>query len=225
MAIILSLALSLSQPAPELASVPVPTRPAAARAWLDGEFDKRLAQAGDDPAKLWELHLWCKETSRNAASTKVLKKIVELAPDHEEARKALGHQSYDGQWFESYTALAKYKREEEKRMSEKGLVRFKDEWVPQADLPYRRMGWVKDDDGAWASPHELARRAEEAKLAAEGWQQQYLVWVPPAEFDKWKAGLWKCGDEWLTLDEANRARVREVLSDLGLLGTAAEAAA
>jgi hypothetical protein len=29
----------------------------------------------------------------------------------------------------------------------------------------------------------------------------------------------------LTLDEANRARVREVLSDLGLLGTAAEAAA
>ena len=204
MIIALSLTFSLVMPAADVAAAPAPTGPVQAQASLDAEFDRRFAQAGGSPAKLWELHLWCKETSRTAESARVLEKIVEVAPDHEEARNALGHQRYDGQWFESYTALAKYKRDEERRMTAKGLARHGDRWVPQADLPYVRMSWVKDENGGWVSPHELARRTEEAKLAAEGWQQQYLVWVSPAEFDKWREGLWKCGDEWLTLEEANR---------------------
>jgi hypothetical protein len=201
MAIILSLTLSVALPAADLAPAPAP--PAAVRTLPDEEFDKRFAEAGTSTAKLWELHLWCKETARKAESKQALEKIVDLEPDHEDARKALGHQRYDGRWFESYTALAKYKREQERRMAERGLVRHGDQWVLEADLPYVRMGWVKDDAGVWASPHVLARRAEEAKLAADGWEQQYLVWVSPAEFDQWRAGLWKCGEEWLPLEKAN----------------------
>lgn len=43
---------------------------------------------------------------------------------------------------------------------------------------------------------------DEERLAA-GWGRQDLTWIPPDELEKVEQGLWKCGDEWLTLDEAN----------------------
>ena len=95
---------------------PAPLGSRVAPASLDEEFDKRLADAGSDVEKLWQLHLWCKETSRSAESRTVLKKVIELSPDHQDARKALGHHFYDNQWFETYTALAKYKRDQEAKL-------------------------------------------------------------------------------------------------------------
>lgn len=181
------------------------TRPLA----QDGDYDAKLAAAGDDVSKLWELHLWCRENSKYKESRDVLTRIVELEPDHEEARKALGHRFYDGQWFESYSKLSAYKREEEKRMlDEKGLVRFKESWVPQADVPFLRMGWEKDEKGRWLSPREREAMAREAAYVEEGWQQQDLTWVHPDDFDKWREGLWKCGDEWLTVEKANEYHSR-----------------
>ncbi len=202
--------LILTLPAMASASAPAvvfPSTPTSeARMRLDEEFDKRLADAGTDVDKLWQLHLWCKETSRSAESRTVLKKVIEVSPDHPEARKALGHHFYDNKWFETYTALAKYKRDEEGKMKEKGLARYKDEWISIADVPYKRMGWVKDSEGAWRSPHEIEARAQEAKYTADGWQlrAEDSVWVSPDEFEKWKAGLWKCEDKWVTTEEANQ---------------------
>jgi hypothetical protein len=112
-----------------------PLEPATVATAQDAEYDTKLAEAGDDVAKLWELHLWCKETSRNSESRATLKKLLENDAEHEEAHKALGHHNYDGQWFETYTSLAKYKRAEEASMKEKGLARYKDEWVKIDDLP------------------------------------------------------------------------------------------
>ena len=194
--------LSLAAPAPApLASTPV----SLVRQDAADEYATRLEEAGDDPDKLWDLHKWCKEQGKIMQARECLKKIVELAPDHQEARKALGHHFYDDQWFESYYALSEYKRAEEKRMlDEKGLVRFKDEWVPVEDEPYLRLGMVKDDNGEWVTKRELERREREAKYLAEGWKQQTdLVWVSPEDQGKWEEGLWKCGDQWLTMEQAN----------------------
>ncbi len=47
------------------------------------------------------------------------------------------------------------------------------------------------------SPEEAAQRL------ADGWRRQDLVWIPPDEVAQLEAGLWKCGDEWLTLERAN----------------------
>ena len=78
---------------------------------------------------------------------------------------------------------------------------FWDEWVPEADLPYLRMGWVKlEEDGEWVSQAKLDREKDIAEKEAGGWKQQPdLVWLSPEEQPKhFDEGLWKCGEEWLT---------------------------
>jgi len=167
------------------------------------EFEAKMSEAGDDVAKLWELHLWCRENSKYSESRQVLKKIVELDSEHQEARKALGHHYYDNQWFETYTALAKHKRTEEAEMEAKGLARFGDGWAPIADIPFLRMQWEKDDSGTWVNPHKKARSEERAKLEEEGWKLQDMTWISPDEQTKIEEGLFKCGDQWLALAEAN----------------------
>jgi len=167
------------------------------------DYEKRLAAAGRDVDALWALSEWCKENGLDDERKAVLGKIIEVDPEHERAHKALRHHHYDGKWFTSYAAMSKYRRELSKEMAAKGLGRFGDEWVPLADIPFLKMGWVKDDDGRWTSERKLEARVREAKYAAEGWQQQDLTWIPPDEFDKWRAGLLKCGDEWLSMEDAN----------------------
>src|SRR5262245_56019748 len=107
----------------------------------DAEADAQITAAGTDVAKLLELAKSFSSGGKDDAAKKTYKKIVEIDPNHAEARKALRHHSYDGKWFESYAELSKYRREETAKMKDKGLVRFKDEWIPEGDLPYRNMGW------------------------------------------------------------------------------------
>ena len=184
---------------------PIPSAPALLSRQGADVFESKLAEAGEDVDKLWELQKWCKEQGRNSDARKILKKIVSIDGSDESAHKALGHHFYDGKWFTSRTELSVYRRKEEKRMrEEKGLIRMGDEWVPIAEAPFRRMGWVKDEEsGRYMSPGRLARKAEEAKLKAEGYQQQDLNWISPDDFDKWRQGLYKCGDKWLTPEEAD----------------------
>lgn len=169
-------------------------------------YEERLSQAGDDVAALWELHTWCRSQHKYSESRKTLKRILELDSEHKEARAALGHTFYDGRWFESSYKLSEYKRTEEKRkLEEEGLVRLGDEWVPQEEAPFRRMGWVKADDGTWMSMARANRRAEIAKLEAEGYRRQTdMTWVAADEVGKWDEGLWKCGDEWMSKEDANK---------------------
>ncbi len=172
----------------------------------DPEFDQQLAAAGTDVAKLWALHETCTAEGKKDLSKIALKKILEVDPAHEGAHKALQHRLYDGKWFESYSALSKYRRDEEKRMlDEHGMVRFGEGWARPQDVPYLRMGWTKDEKtGTWSDPNEVARLAEDARLKSEDYQQRDdMTWIAPADVDKWKQGLWKCGEEWLDLDQAN----------------------
>lgn len=171
----------------------------------EDEYETKLAEAGEDTAKLWELQTWCKEQGRNSDRRKILKKIIEVDPDHTEARKALGHHFYADQWFSTRTELAAYRRKEEREMAEKGLVRFGDEWVSGKEAPFMRMGWVKDEaSGVWASPARVEELAREATLRSEGHQQQQQgVWIHPDDFEKWRQGLWKCGEDWLEVAAAD----------------------
>jgi len=166
------------------------------------EVGQKIAAAGDDVAKLTELAAALTEEGDKKAARKVHAKIVELDPDNEASHKALRHHNYDGKWFKSYAELSKYRREEAKRMLEEhGKVRFNDEWVPQEDLPYLRMNWIKLD-GEWVSQAKLDREKDVAQKEADGWKQQPdLVWLSPDEQPKhFDEHLWKCGEEWLIGD-------------------------
>lgn len=168
----------------------------------DANLDAKIRAAGNDIAKLIEL---AKSCTKDADARKVYRAVIAIDAGHADARKALGHQFYDGKWFESLTELTKYKRDETARMKEKGLARFKDEWVPEVDLPFHNMGWVKDASGKWANPHALALAKEEAERKAAGFQFRAddNSWIAPADMQHWTELRWKCGDEWVDLARAN----------------------
>ena len=198
------LALSLSLLASPCA-VALPVAVTAPYFQGDPAVDTKIAACDKDVAKLLELAASYAGGPMQASADKVYKKVIELDPNNEVARKALRHQLYAGKWFDSFAELAKYKREETAKMKSKGLARYKDEWVPEADAPFLKMGWTKDAKGAWSDPAEAAYEKQVAEWKTAGYQFRAddNSWIAPADFDKWKALQWKCGDNWVDMAAAN----------------------
>ncbi len=189
---ILSLSSLLPVPATNVAPIPIELV-----SCIDDEFDRRLEEAGKDVKKLWELYLWCDSSERNREARKTALRIIKNDPDHEEARAALGHEYFDGKWFKTQKKLVAYKKKKEERTAkEQGLVRYEDGWVPKEDLPFLEKGMVRNDEGKWIS-------AEEYKRISEGWVQHDLEWIHPDEQVNVDKGLFKCGQKWLSEEDAN----------------------
>jgi len=170
------------------------------------EVDDAIAAAGKDVAELLELAAKYADADREADARRVYERVIELDTDNADARAAMRHEFYDGRWFESYVKLARYKREEAKRMREKGLVRYFEDWVPEDEIAFLRLGWVRDENGEWVDPVrvEEARVAAELEAAGHRFRADDSSWVAPEDFDKWAAIQWKCGDVWLDTAEADR---------------------
>ena len=177
---------------------PAPARP-------QDDVDAKIAAAGKDVQKLLELAASLAAGPQADAAAKVYKRVLELDSSNEAAHKGLRHQLYDKKWFESFAELSKYKREEAAKMKEKGLARFKDSWVPEADLPFMNMGWVQGRNGTWQNPVEVARAKQYADFDAQGYRFRAddSSWVAPDDFPKWEALQWKCGKDWVDMAKAN----------------------
>ena len=171
-----------------------------------GEVDERILGAGDDVERLIALAATLKSEDNRDGARAAFRRVLEIDDMNEKAHKGLRHHLYDGKWFESYAKLSKYRREEAKRMKEEhGLERFENVWVPLVDVPFLRMGWVKVND-SWAHPRIVKNRERVKKLEESGFQlrKDDMSWVSPDDFDKWTQLLWKCGEDWLTMEEANK---------------------
>src|SRR5262245_32134552 len=197
-----------------LSVLPLPASPTAlasvrfqdAKETADAEVDAKLTEAGTDIAKLLELAKSFSTAGKDDAAKKTYKKIVELDPKHEEAHKALRHHFYDNKWFESYAELSKYRREETAKMKDKGLARWKDQGVPEVDVPYLNMGWTKDEkSGKWSNPVEVEHEKQVADFMSKGFQYRKddSSWIAPADFEHWKKIEWKCGEDWLDQAKAD----------------------
>lgn len=153
--------------------------------------------AGTDVAKLLQLARDWTEQKHTDGARAAWKRVLQLDAANAEARAGLGHQLYDGKWFESHTALFDYKRAEDVQKAKLGLARVADGWVAAADAPFVRLGWAKDEQGTWRHPLALQRAKEDREMLAKGCERQDLAWIDPKEFEQWRQGLWKCGDAWL----------------------------
>jgi len=188
-----------------LASPPAMASPAEVRAahrTQDGdhraEYEKRRKEAGDDIEKIWTLYDWCDAYGMEREAKQCLRAIVRLDEGNRKAHELLGDVYFDGKWFTTEKKLEEYKRQKTEAEAKKaGKVLFKDQWVDPADVPYLEKGLVRADDGRWVDAEELRR-------VQEGWVRQDLTWIPPDEIPQIEKGLWKCGDAWLSLEEANR---------------------
>ncbi|MEW6074169.1 MAG: hypothetical protein AB1726_16435 [Planctomycetota bacterium] len=181
------------------------TEPGApARQDLTAEFEKRRAAAEGDAQKLWEVANWCEANGLDKEFRSCLRAILKIDDGDKKAHELLGHVFYDGQWFPSAAQMEAYKKkheaelrkDEERKAKEQGLVRHGDRWVHPEDVPYLERGFVKDESGTWIDP-------EEQKKLAEGWVRQDLEWISPEEKPNLEKGLWKCGDRWLGLADAD----------------------
>jgi hypothetical protein len=196
---LLVLLLALNAPAaPSIRPLlPAPRAAEAPAQDLKAEYETRRAAAEGNKEKLWELAAWCESNGLDKERKSCLREIVKLDDNDAKAHEALGHILYEGKWFTSEDKLAAYKQKAaEKAAKEQGLVPYKDGFARPEDIPVLDKGLVKDPEGKWVDPEDL-------KHIQEGWKLQDLTWIPPAEFDKLDAGLWKCGEEWKPLAEAD----------------------
>lgn len=69
------------------------------------EYEQRQSQAGESAAAQFELAEWCGQVGLSAERRKHLLRAVELDPDHEPARAALGFVRVGELWIEARTVL------------------------------------------------------------------------------------------------------------------------
>ncbi len=163
----------------------------------------RLLAAADDADALWRLHERCLAADKPAGSRRALEKLLRIAPDHEQAHRALGHQRAQGMWFPDEAALARFLRRQEPAAAEaRGHVQHDGVWMHPDERRLAGKGWTLDAaTGTWLS-------AADRRRLEEGWGRQDLAWIPPGEVDALDAGQWRVSGEWCDLPAANRRRSR-----------------
>jgi hypothetical protein len=86
-----------------------------------GEYAARAAAAPDTPEGQWQLAEWCRQQSLFDERRAHLRRVIELDPNHNYARRALGFQFLDGEWI----TQADFRRQE-------GYELYKGKWrTPQ----------------------------------------------------------------------------------------------
>ncbi len=189
---LLSLALPLTAPL-ATAAAPEYVRQDDKKA----EYERRVAEAEGDATKLWKVYEWCEARGMEKEGRSVLRKILKLNDGDRRAHELLGEVEYDGKWFPSEKKVEEYKKQKLADDAKRsGKVIYKGELVEPGDLPFLERGMKKTEGGEWVS-------AEDFKRMTEGWVKQDFTWVSPDEIPNIEKGLWKCGDKWLSLADAD----------------------
>lgn len=169
----------------------------------DGDFQKRLNEAGGDAEALWRVHETFASVGFTEHSRATLQRIVRLHPEHERARAALGHVRVAERWFTRPQAARAFERSQDPELAAaRGYVQHQGQWMHPADRALSMRSLVQDpESGLW---HSVADR----RRLAEGWALQDEEWISPDEVEQMDLGLWKVEGDWLELPAANRRRAR-----------------
>lgn len=130
----------------------------------EAEYRRRAPSVSDTVEAQLALAMWCRDNGVSDGMRRHLRRVLELAPDHAEARTLLGFQQVDGQWLTRDDVLAA-----------RGLVRWQGEYRTrqevallehQAKQEAQALEWRKQlarwrDDLTGRNP-EAARTAEAA---------------------------------------------------------------
>ncbi|MCI0362163.1 MAG: hypothetical protein L0211_27085 [Planctomycetaceae bacterium] len=90
---------------------------------LQAEYARRAAASADTPEGQWQLAEWCRQQSLFDERRLHLRRVIELDPNHNYARRALGFQFLDGQWV----TQADFRRGE-------GYELYKGKWRTPQDI-------------------------------------------------------------------------------------------
>jgi len=133
----------------------------------DAEMEKRLQEkidaAGEDTDALWGVAQWCRDIGLEKKAEELAKKVLELNPDHEFARKYLGYIKKDGVWVK-----------EDEWYKSHGWVREGGRWVSPEELKRRELEKQRKE----RKVIEQSKAAEaERRKEYEGvpWEQRHII--------------------------------------------------
>lgn len=162
------------------------------------EFKSRRASAEGDAKALYELYLWAQGNGLKGEAKRVLRDVIEIDPDHENARKLLGYVRHDGEWMTAKEKASREAAAEQKAKEGQGFVRYRGEWITPEEKEKREneaKGLI-EVDGEWVNKKEYERRKAEGEQAeerrqklAEGLYEVNGKWVPKAEAEAYYADL------------------------------------
>jgi hypothetical protein len=89
----------------------------------EAEYDRIRPTYPDTAAAQWELAEWCRQHKLLAQREVHLSRVIELDPEHVEARRALGYTRVDGQWTT-----------QDELMTKRGYVRYKGSWKTRQEV-------------------------------------------------------------------------------------------
>jgi len=160
-------------------------------------YKEKVAKiAPKDVKALWELAEWCRAEGLGKQYRATLKKIIAVDPDHEKARKGLGHVRYKDGWVTRKALEKMEKAALEKEMKAKGMVKYKGKWVTQEEKERLEKGLVQYKD-RWVTK-------EEKKFLDMGYVKYEGTWVTKEEKENREKGLYRVGRKWVGEAEANR---------------------
>jgi hypothetical protein len=110
------------------------------------EYEKLRVRAADTVEGQWELAEWCRENHLVAQREKHLKRIIELDPDHRQARLALGYERHGDAWTT-----------QEELMTKQGYRRYKGRWRLPQEI-------------------EIMEKERQKELAQKDWMQKINTW-------------------------------------------------
>lgn len=122
------------------------------RSPLVEEFETKLREVpADDIEALRELVQWCREKGLTEQRIAVLERIIEIDPDDADARAALGHSKYNGEWMSR-----------DERMEAQGYVKYRGRYITPQEL-------------------ELIQKTEAQRDSEQEWFQKVRLWLNWAE--------------------------------------------
>ena len=117
------------------------------RQWpLEVKYDQIRASYPDTVEGQWKLAEWCRENRLTAQRKVHLERILELDPDHAQARHGLGYTQVHGRWARPETL-----------MTEKGYVKYEGKWVLPQEV-------------------EILEQQRKERLAQSDWNRKLKRW-------------------------------------------------
>ncbi|MEN1679461.1 MAG: HEAT repeat domain-containing protein [Planctomycetota bacterium] len=87
------------------------------------EYRRRAPTAPDTVESQWALAQWCKQQGLKSPLRVHLERVVELDPNHGEARTLLGHQQHNGRWMSR-----------QQMMAARGMVRYDGDYRTRQEI-------------------------------------------------------------------------------------------
>ena len=105
----------------------------------EAEYERIRPTYPDTVEGQWKLAQWCLEHRLSVQREAHLRRVIELDPNHLEARRALGYSQVDGQWVTR-----------EEVMTKRGYVRYKGQWkLPQEVQLLEEKHKLQESQQAW----------------------------------------------------------------------------